>query len=165
MQNSPRLGLPFLAPGQAQKEVTHNEALLALDAMVQSVCLGSPGNAPPETASDGQLFLCADAPSGEWAGQANAVAHKTSSGWRFIQPFDGMTLTEQDSGMCWTYRDGDWNKGSPNVAEVRVRGIKVIGSRQPAIVDPVGGATHDVEGRAAIASILMALRQHGLIAP
>jgi hypothetical protein len=31
MQVTPRLGLPFLAAAQAQKHLTHNEALLKLD--------------------------------------------------------------------------------------------------------------------------------------
>ena len=33
--NSPRLDLPFILPSQAQKHVTHNEALRLLDALVQ----------------------------------------------------------------------------------------------------------------------------------
>ena len=32
---SPRLALPFIQPSQAQKHVTHNEALQLLDAVVQ----------------------------------------------------------------------------------------------------------------------------------
>lgn len=164
MLNSPRLGLPFLAPGRAQKEVTHNEALLALDAMVQAVCAGPPGNTPPTTASDGQLFLCADTPTGAWAGQAQAVAHKTPSGWRFTQAFEGMALTDQSTGMSWTFRNGGWVQGSLIVAEVRVDGRKVIGGQLSAIADPVGGPVLDAETRSAVASILAAMRQHGLIA-
>ena len=34
MNGTPRLSLPFLSPGQAQKEFTHNEALQILDAVV-----------------------------------------------------------------------------------------------------------------------------------
>jgi hypothetical protein len=46
----------------------------------------------------------------------------------------------------------------------RVKGIRVVYEQQGAIADPTGGATVDTEGRAATASILAALRAHGLIA-
>lgn len=35
MDTSPRLTLPYLMPNQAQKHVTHNEALRQLDVLVQ----------------------------------------------------------------------------------------------------------------------------------
>jgi hypothetical protein len=47
--------------------------------------------------------------------------------------------------------------------EYRVDGTKVLGNQQAAIADPAGGATVDTEGRAATASILAALRAHGII--
>lgn len=40
----------------------------------------------------------------------------------------------------------------------------VLSNQQPAIVDPAGGAVVDVEARAALASLLGAVRTHGLIA-
>ena len=43
-------------------------------------------------------------------------------------------------------------------------GQQVVGTRLPPIA-PSGGATTDVEARAAITQILAALRQHGLIDP
>ncbi|MBO6548108.1 MAG: hypothetical protein JJ964_00645 [Rhizobiales bacterium] len=35
MDKTSNLQLPFIAPSQAQKHVTHNDALLALDALIQ----------------------------------------------------------------------------------------------------------------------------------
>ena len=43
-------------------------------------------------------------------------------------------------------------------------GDQVLSGRQPAIADVSGGAVIDVQARSALASILSALRQHGLIA-
>lgn len=34
MSNTPNLGLPYILPSQAQKHVTHNEAIKALDALI-----------------------------------------------------------------------------------------------------------------------------------
>lgn len=42
-------GLPLILPAQAQKHVTHKEALLALDAIVQLAVPGRNRTAPPET--------------------------------------------------------------------------------------------------------------------
>ena len=36
---TPHLGLPLIAASQAQKHVTHNEALGLLDTLVQLACL------------------------------------------------------------------------------------------------------------------------------
>jgi hypothetical protein len=45
------LGMPYLMPSQAQKHVTHNEALKALDALVQLSVMSKSGNAPPGSPS------------------------------------------------------------------------------------------------------------------
>ena len=53
-----------------------------------------------------------------------------------------------------------------NVAgAVKVANIQVVGSQQAPIINPTGGIVIDAEARAAIASILTAMKVHGLIAP
>ena len=47
------LGLPYLLAAQAQKHVTHNEALRLLDAMVQLSVLDRTRTAPPASPADG----------------------------------------------------------------------------------------------------------------
>ena len=56
--------------------------------------------------------------------------------------------------------------GSKNVVGAGrvVSGTQVVGAQQGAIGDPAGGVTVDLQCRAAVASILNALRGHGLIA-
>jgi hypothetical protein len=44
-ERSARFGLPFILPGQAQKEVFHNEALAALDGLVHAAVSGSAAGA------------------------------------------------------------------------------------------------------------------------
>ena len=51
-----------------------------------------------------------------------------------------------------------------NATAYKVGNIKVVGSQQPTIANPTGGAIIDAESRVAIASIITALKNHGLIA-
>ena len=44
---SPRLSLPYIAPQQAQKQVTYNEAIRALDVLVQPVVMSRTTATPP----------------------------------------------------------------------------------------------------------------------
>ena len=49
---SPHLLLPYILAAQAQKHVTHNEALRLLDAMVQLSVLNLSLTAPPASPAD-----------------------------------------------------------------------------------------------------------------
>lgn len=53
MASSPHLALPYLEAAQAQKHVTHNEALRALDAVVMLAVLDRDLASPPGSPSDG----------------------------------------------------------------------------------------------------------------
>ncbi|HEX2147369.1 MAG TPA: DUF2793 domain-containing protein, partial [Pseudorhizobium sp.] len=52
---TPNLSLPFILPSQAQKHVTHNEALLTLDALVH-LTLAAELSTPPASCEDGTAF-------------------------------------------------------------------------------------------------------------
>lgn len=84
-----RLELPLLASGQAQKHVTHNEALMALDALiflaVQSVGI----NTPPTAPAVDERHIVGTAPTGAWVGRAATVAVWQDGGWVFYTPRAG----------------------------------------------------------------------------
>ena len=52
-QVSAVLSLPYIQPSQAQKHVTHNEALALLDVAVQSSVLARDVTSPPPGAATG----------------------------------------------------------------------------------------------------------------
>ncbi|QQM30921.1 DUF2793 domain-containing protein [Martelella lutilitoris] len=83
-----RLGLPFILPAQAQKHVTHNEALQRLDAIVHLAISGE-DSTPPSSPGDGACHLVAASPTGEWAGHAGALALFQDGYWQFIAPVAG----------------------------------------------------------------------------
>lgn len=164
MLTSTRLGLPFLSAGQAQKELTQNEALLLLDAAVQTCCAAAPANAPPQSPEIGFAYLCGNNPTGAWQGRPNSVACHTENGWRFIEPFDGFELFDRDSGRTWRFASGAWSLGIAKASEIQVNGIKVLGAQQPSISNATGGTMVDTQARNTLEQVLSALRAHGIIA-
>jgi len=163
MAGTPRLSLPFLSVGQAQKEFTHNESLQTLDVLVGGSVEGVPLASPPSSPSLGAAYIVASGATGAWAGKSPCVAAWTSGGWRFIFPPEGMTLYERGSGTWAVYRSGEWEFGNLRGAALLIDGLQVVGSRAAAIASPAGGTTVDTEARAVLDAILGALRGHGLI--
>ena len=161
---SARLALPLLAAGQAQKEMTVNEALARLDIAVQASVVAGGVDTPPVAPAVGQSWIVGEAPEGDWSGHDGAIAGWTPGGWRFLDPIDGMAAWAQDAGIVWRRVAGAWLAGELTGQRVSIGGVQVVGAQQAAIDAPAGGDTIDAEARAAIASILGALRSHGLIA-
>ena len=164
MDQTARFALPFLAPGQTQKELQVNEGLQRIDLLLCALAEGPPANDPPPGPVVGHTYLVADAPNGDWAGNAGAIAGFTNGGWRFIAPPEGVQLLDRTTGQMVIRRGGNWETGVVRAREIQVSGQKVLGERQPPIAVPAGGSTVDVEARDAISEILAALRAHGLVA-
>lgn len=159
-----RLALPLLSAGQAQKELTHNEALTLIDMTLQAVVEAVGINVPPVAPAAGECWIVGDAPTGAWAGQAHALAGWTPGGWRFVTPPEGCAAWSRADETQARYLDGVWSVGVIRGTRVDIGGAMVIGPRRGAIGDPSGGTTVDAEARGAIGAILAALRGHGLIA-
>lgn len=159
-----RLSFPLLAVGQAQKELTHNEALTIADMLIQPVVQSIAPPAIPNSPVPGQCWIVGDNATGAWAGQDGAIACWTAGGWRFAAAADGMQIWSLDDDLPAIRRVGQWQVGYLRAASIDVGGQRVVGARKPAIEDPNGWALIDMEARAGIIAILGALRSHGLIA-
>ena len=57
MDDTPNLSLPYIMAAQSQKHVTHNEAIRALDAIVQLAVLDRDLTAPPGSPADGARYI------------------------------------------------------------------------------------------------------------
>ena len=109
MANSPNLGIGYLEANQSQKHVTTNEALLALDAIVQLSVLDKDLSAPPGTTpADGARYIVAASPTGLWAGKANYVAAWQDNAWRFYLPKAGWFAFIADESKIYTYSGSAW---------------------------------------------------------
>ena len=160
---TPRFGLPFILPGQAQKELFHNEALAAADALLHPAVEGPPLAGPPPSPQPGQAWLVAPGGAGAWAGKDHRLAAWTDGGWRFAAPVPGMRVWSKSEGWWLHWTGSAWSDGELIGSRVVVEGQQVVGARQPAVPSPSGGTIIDLEARAALASLVVALKSHGLI--
>lgn len=163
MDQTARLALPMLAPGQAQKEWMHNEALQTIDALLCPVVEGPPSAQPPPSPVAGQCFIVASGASGAWLGKDGSLAAFTDGGWRFVLAFEGLRVLNQISGETLLRRNGSWEAGIVRAHEVRIGGQTIVRERQSAVAPPAGGATVDTECRSALTALLSSLQAHGLI--
>src|SRR3546814_18696274 len=90
MTKSARLFLPLLAPGQAQKEITHNEALAQLDIITQAVVQAVGVDVPPASLAPGECRILGPSPEGSWSGMAHNLAGWTENGCSYVQTFNGL---------------------------------------------------------------------------
>lgn len=111
---SPILSLPYILPAQAQKHVTHNEALRLLDVMVQLAVLSRALNAAPAVPVIGDRYIVAAAAVGVWAGQVGKIAVYTSTGWQFFTPLPGWQAHVVAEGVTVNYSGSAW--GLPTAA-------------------------------------------------
>ena len=100
-ETTPALGLPFILNGQAQKHVTHNEALVALDALVQLAVVGAGENVPPAAPVEGERHIVGDAPTGAWADRPGAVAAFTGGAWRLFAPRTGWIAVHDGAALVF----------------------------------------------------------------
>ncbi len=106
-EQTARLQLPYILPSQAQKHVTHNEALQRLDAIVQLVVKAVVA-APPENAAEGDCFLLSADATGDWAGKGGRFAFRQDGAWLSITPQPGWTAWFAAESRYRVLRDGGW---------------------------------------------------------
>jgi len=139
---TPRLDLPLLFAGQAQKEVFLNEGLARLDALLHCAIEAQTAT-PPTTPQEGQCWLVASSATGVWSGHAGEVATFQQGQWLFQTPRDGLRLFNRATGQELLH-SGTWKAPA-----------------KPAL--PTGGAVTDTQARAAIAALIDSLVTAGIL--
>lgn len=120
---SASLSLPYMQPSQAQKHVTHNEALLILDALVQLAVADRDLASPPASPAEGDRYIVAGGASGDWTGQAGALATWDGTAWIFLSPQPGWRAWVLDEDRLLTWRGGAWQDDSGLPLEVSRLGV------------------------------------------
>lgn len=140
---SPRFALPMLFAGQSQKEVIVNEALLAADLLLHPA-IEAVVTAPPTAPANGQCWLVGASATGAFAGQSGRIAAWSEGGWRFLAPREGMRAYDIAAAAFRSFAGGTWQLAAAPAA-------------------PSGGTVVDSEARAAITSLITALRSAGVL--
>lgn len=93
-----RLALPYLAAAQAQKHVTHNEALRRLDAYVQLALESVSTLEPPESPAEGACWFVPTGATGSFAGQAGKLATYEAGAFDFLAvPVDTLAFIRDEA--------------------------------------------------------------------
>lgn len=141
---SPRLDLPYLFPGQSQKEAFVNEAIARLDALVQPGVVGVTAS-PPGAPVPGECHIVGPSADGNWAGHSGDIAVWAQTQWLFTTPLDGAFAFDRSAHCLLRYDAADgWRR-----------------AEAPAPV--AGGAVQDSEVRAALAATVAALQHLGIL--
>src|SRR3954468_10459907 len=108
MSDTTRLALPRLDAAQAQKHVTHNEALSLLDALVQLSVVARNVAAPPAAPVEGARYLLSAAPTGDFAGNAGKVAAFDDGAWRLLAPRKGWRAFVESENRIVVFDGAAW---------------------------------------------------------
>ncbi len=107
MATTPHLTLTLVEQAQAQKEVTVNEALKRLDAILNTGAKDKDLTAPPGAPAAGDVYLVAASATGAWAGHDKEIAYYDQT-WKFIAPKQGVTLWVNDEDLLYRYDGAAW---------------------------------------------------------
>ncbi|UZF94163.1 DUF2793 domain-containing protein [Bosea sp. NBC_00550] len=113
MTDTPRLSLPLLAAGQAQKHVTHNDALMRLDALIHLVVDSRTQAAPPASPTELSAYIVPPGGTGAFAGRADQVALFEDGGWTFLTPRSGWQAWVADEEEHNLWAGTEWRRASP----------------------------------------------------
>lgn len=106
--DTPLLSLPLLQPAQAQKHVTHNEALRLLDLLTQLAVADRSRTTPPPLPAEGDRHLVAAPASGAWQGQEGRIAAFWDGTWVFLAPRPGWQLWVVAENTALAFNGTGW---------------------------------------------------------
>ena len=105
---TPNFALPLLVTAQAQKELIHNEALIIIDAILNSgLETIKPMNKPKLNPAEGECYLIGDNPQAKWKGKGEYITF-FYNGWRFIKPKAGLRLWVKDVKKLYVFDESKW---------------------------------------------------------
>ncbi len=120
MSETVHLALPAIAASQAQKHVTHNEALRILDALVMLAVKDRDLSEPPGSPAEGDRYLVNPTGSGGFADRDNQVAHYRDGAWSFHAPQAGWLCYVEDEDAVVVFSDGVWASLLQSVSQLGI---------------------------------------------
>lgn len=146
MSTTARLQLPYIAPQQAQKQVTYNAAMAALDLLVQPSVKSRTTTAPPGAPAEGDSYIVAPSATGAWAGKDGKFATWLDGAWTFKAAANGWLSYVEDSAQIAVCQSGAWSalvtNGGASVAKLGINTTADLTNRLAVAAD-ASLFTHD----------------------
>lgn len=151
MDTSPNLLLPYIMAAQAQKHVTHNEAIRALDALLQIAVADRDLAGPPDSPADGARYIVATSPTGGWSGKQGQIAAWQDGAWAFYPPREGWIAWISDEDMLVAWSGSAWVAAGGVDPAAGLQNLTMLGVN----------ATADTTNRLSVASAATLLNHAG----
>lgn len=108
MSNTTLLDLPLLEAAQAQKHITHNEALQVLDILTMPAVADKDLTSPPGSPAEGDRYIVAASATGGWTGHEASIAAYQDGVWRFYAPNTGWAVWVDDEAGFYIFDGTAW---------------------------------------------------------
>lgn len=118
MTDTANLGLPFLEAAQAQKHVTHNEALRMLDALVMLSVKDRDLALPPDEPVEGERYIVAADGAEAFAEHDDAIAHFNDGAWSFYPPRMGWICYVEDERALLSWDGAAWVSATETTGDI-----------------------------------------------
>jgi hypothetical protein len=128
MESTDNLSLPYIMPSQAQKHITHNEALRMLDALVQLSVLDRDLAAPPSSPANGDRYIVAAGATGAWTGFEGRIVAWQDGTWIAFEPRPGWTAWVTDERALAWWDGSAWLRASDSISALQNLALLGVGS-------------------------------------
>ncbi len=152
MERTANLKLPYIAPSQAQKHVTHNEAIRALDALVHLTAINRTTTTPPETNNEGDCYIISAPATGLWEYREGQIAAWQDGAWAFFAPLEGWTVWVENEKGFVVFHQKNWIRNEINTNPVSRLGVEATADdtnrlcvKSPASLFDHAGAGHQIK--------------------
>lgn len=108
MEYSSRLQLPYIMASQAQKHVTHNEAVRMLDCLVQPVIKNRTLTSPPASPQEGDGYIVAAGGADAWSGKDGRIAVFEDGAWQFHAASAGWSVYDAGAVERVVFTGSEW---------------------------------------------------------
>jgi len=133
MSATARLSLPYIAPLQAQKQYSYNEAMAVLDQLVQPAVLSRTTTAPPASPDEGDAYIVGASATGVWSGKDGNLACWLNGGWSYRAPADGWLAYVTDTAEFAVFQSGNWTSfvttGGTSLAKLGINATADLSDR------------------------------------
>lgn len=104
---TPNFALPYILASQAQKHVTHNEALRQLDGLI-ALTITDTLASPPASHTEGESYWVDISATGDWSGKDGLIANYVDAAWQYLTPKAGWAAWFSTAGQVLVFDGSDW---------------------------------------------------------